>query len=298
MLESSNNIGILQNELNITGESNSFAGADIAIIAAITAFEPYASSTAGNINLPLVGGIAVGQGEAYVAADLRLVDIRTRRIISVSKVEGLASRFDGNLFGGRILGGVVIYGYKNTPMEKAIAELIDSAVLDIVNKLPSEYYGNSYLANTSKQVLEPLKTDVTETYNSTGFEVESVVGGKSVAEAPLIQPGEIIDGSLPGGPRYYKFYLAKDKKVQFKFFTRAKSETGVNARLNFLTPDGVLLDKNIDTTIYETIDWEADTIDIKANNNSPFYVFRISSHADKALVYRVTFQPFDQVGAD
>ncbi len=160
VLESSNNIGILQDELSITGESDSFAGADIAIIAAVTAFEPDASAIGGgvgSISLPLVGGVAAGKKDAYVAIDLRLVDIRTRRIVSVSKVEGLASRFGGALFGGGILGGVAIAGYQNTPMEKAIADLIDNSVLDIINKLPPQYY-SSRPANDSinAPILQPI----------------------------------------------------------------------------------------------------------------------------------------------
>ncbi len=160
VLESSSNVDILQDELDITGESDSFAGADVAIIAAVTAFEPNASGVggaAGSISLPLVGGVAAGKKDAYVAIDLRLVDIRTRRIISVSKVEGLASRFGGALFGGGILGGVAIAGYQNTPMEKAIAELIDNSVLDIINKLPPQYYNSRPENNpTNAPILQPV----------------------------------------------------------------------------------------------------------------------------------------------
>ena len=160
VLESSSNIGILQDELNITGESDSFAGADIAIIAAVTAFEPNASGVGGavgSISLPLVGGVAAGKKDAYVAIDLRLVDIRTRRIVSVSKIEGLASRFGGALFGGGVLGGVAIAGYQNTPMEKAIAELIDNSVLDIINKMPPKYYGQRHdNTPTNAPTLKPV----------------------------------------------------------------------------------------------------------------------------------------------
>ena len=152
VLEASGNLGFLESELNVTGESDNFAGADIAIVAVVTAFEPNASGAgAGGIILPLpfVGGVGGKKKEAYVAIDLRLVEVRTRRIITASKIEGQASRFGGTLFGGGVLGGVVISGYQNTPMEKAISVLIDSAVLDIVNKVPPEYYGNSRSTTTT-----------------------------------------------------------------------------------------------------------------------------------------------------
>ena len=64
-------------------------GADVLVIGAITAFEPNASGIGGGgiaipLNLPVVGGLRVGKKEAYIAADIRLVDVATGRIINGS----------------------------------------------------------------------------------------------------------------------------------------------------------------------------------------------------------------------
>ncbi len=162
VLESSGNLGVLQSELNVTGESSAFQGSDIAILAAVTAFEPNAAGAGGvgiAAPLPFIGAVGASKKEAYVAIDLRLVDIRTRQVIAVSKIEGLASRFGGGIFGGGVLGGVAIAGYQNTPMEKAIADLIDNVVLDIVNKVPASYYSNSRPVNApaAPQAVQPVE---------------------------------------------------------------------------------------------------------------------------------------------
>lgn len=176
VLESSNNLGILQSELNVTGESSAFQGSDIAIIAAVTAFEPDASGIGGAgvvVPVPFIGGVSASKEEAYVAIDLRLVDIRTRRVVTVSKIEGLASRFGGGLYGGGILGGVRISGYQNTPMEKAIAELIDNAVLDIVNKVPASYYSDSRPVNAPVNTQASQTTPTTQPVQSSNVQTQS-----------------------------------------------------------------------------------------------------------------------------
>ena len=76
--------------------------------------------------------------------DLRIVDVRTRRIINTTTVEGKASSFKiGGLGGGwgsaGFLGGGLSV-YKNTPMEKAIRVMIEKAVNYIATQTPSSYF--------------------------------------------------------------------------------------------------------------------------------------------------------------
>jgi len=124
-------------------------GADILVVGAITAFEPHAEGVgigglAIPLSVPLIGGVRVGRNEAYIAADIRLIDVRTGRIINTTTVVGKASSWKlGGLGGGYhnnlILGGGLEM-YKNTPMEKAIRVMIDNAVKKIAELVPENYY--------------------------------------------------------------------------------------------------------------------------------------------------------------
>jgi len=123
--------------------------ADILVLGAIVAFEPNADGISGGIGtvltkIPLVGGIRIKKKEAYIAAIIRLVDVRTGRIISSTRIEGKASNFKISGLGGWYKSKIGLGGtlelYKNTPAEKAIMVLIDNAVKEIIKRVPEEYY--------------------------------------------------------------------------------------------------------------------------------------------------------------
>ncbi len=122
-------------------------GADILVVGAITAFEPNAEGIKGGIGALLgrfMGGVGVDTKEAYIAANIRLVDVRTGRIINSTRVEGKASSFSVGGLGGALIGHVPLAGglsvYKNTPMEKAVMVMIDRAVQEISKLVPEKYY--------------------------------------------------------------------------------------------------------------------------------------------------------------
>ena len=159
VLERGEGLQALQEELNL-GQSGyvrpgaapqigQMEGADILVIGAITAFEPEASGIGGGgvvvpFNVPLIGGAKISKKEAYIAADIRLVDVRTGRVINATSVEGRASSWDigggmGTVLGTIALGGV-LGAYKNTPMEKAIRVMLYNAVDAIARMVPQNYY--------------------------------------------------------------------------------------------------------------------------------------------------------------
>ncbi|WP_457643220.1 CsgG/HfaB family protein [Persephonella sp.] len=124
-------------------------GADILVVGSIVAFEPNAGGVKGGIgglipNIPLIGGVKLGKEDAYIALTIRLIDVRTGRIINSTRVEGKASSFSVGGLGGGILGTVPLGGglevYKNTPMEKAVMVLIDNAVKAVEKYVPESYY--------------------------------------------------------------------------------------------------------------------------------------------------------------
>lgn len=122
-------------------------GADILVMGAITAFEPEASGVlGGGIIVPLPGGAGavVGKKDAYIAADIRLVDVRTGRVINATRVEGKASSWRVGGIAGGLVGTVVLGGglsvYKNTPMEKAVMVMLENAIQAISQMVPQSYY--------------------------------------------------------------------------------------------------------------------------------------------------------------
>ncbi len=123
-------------------------GADILVVGSIVAFEPNAEGFRGTVGgfikkVPLIGGVTGKIKEAYIAMNIRLIDVRTGRIINSTMVEGKASSFDvGAIIGGilHIPLGVGLSKYKNTPMEKAIMVMLNDAVKKISQLVPENYY--------------------------------------------------------------------------------------------------------------------------------------------------------------
>jgi len=143
-IEREYNLGTIRNR-----PTRNLEGADILVVGAITAFEPKAGGIgAGGIviprGVPFIGGVKFGKNEAYIAADIRLIDIRTGRIINATKVEGRASKWNIGGLGGAFVGSVALGGglnmYKNTPMEKAVRVMIENAVKEISKLVPENYY--------------------------------------------------------------------------------------------------------------------------------------------------------------
>ncbi len=124
-------------------------GAEVLVRAAITAFEPNASGTRGTglavpSGIPVLGGMHFGSSDAYIAMDMRLIDVRTGEVIDATRVEGKASSFSVGGLGGGTIGKIGLGGgldvYRNTPMEKAIAVLLDEAVQKLTDRIPARYF--------------------------------------------------------------------------------------------------------------------------------------------------------------
>ena len=130
-------------------ETGLMEGADILIKGAVTGFEPDSGGGGLGIggmlpNIPFLGGLGGSKKEAYISADIRLIDTRIRRVVNAISVEGKATSWKlGGLGGGRV-GGVPLAGglggYKNTPMEKAVRVMLDNAIKAIADKTPESYY--------------------------------------------------------------------------------------------------------------------------------------------------------------
>ncbi|NOZ25330.1 MAG: hypothetical protein GXO94_04470 [Nitrospirae bacterium] len=128
-------------------EAGGWESADIIILGSVTAFEPKAGGVgvgAGGLLPGVLGGVRFGKNDAYISMDLRIIDVRTRRIINTTTVDGKASSFRvGGLgigWGGVGILGAGLSAYKNTPMEKAVRVMVEKAVNFISTQIPESYF--------------------------------------------------------------------------------------------------------------------------------------------------------------
>jgi|GEM_PF-2414619 len=150
-----------------SAEKGGMEGADVLVTGSIVAFEPNAGgATEGGLVIPLPwkagGGIVLKHNDAYIAATIRLIDVRTGRIINSTRVEGQASNYNVGLAGGVKIKNVILAGgfskYKNTPMEKAVMIMLDNAVNEITKSIPQDYYRYTPQGNPPVEKVEKATT--------------------------------------------------------------------------------------------------------------------------------------------
>jgi len=123
-------------------------GAELIVVGALTAFDAGVSGGALPVPVPLGDkgdfGIAhIRFKRGYVALDVRVIDARTGRVLSVATATGRNSRFgfdfDVFSFGAHHsvhLPGVLTY-FSNTPVEKALQEMVILAVRHVAERVPA-----------------------------------------------------------------------------------------------------------------------------------------------------------------
>ncbi len=122
-------------------------GAELIVVGTLTAFDAGAGGGALPLPIPLgnrgdFGVLNIALARGYVAMDLRVIDARTARVLSSVAVQGRNTRFGLNfsafLNSGHStikLPGVLTY-FNNTPVEKALQEMVMAAVTHIVQRTP------------------------------------------------------------------------------------------------------------------------------------------------------------------
>jgi curli biogenesis system outer membrane secretion channel CsgG len=122
-------------------------GAELIVLGAITSFDTGAGGGALPIPVPLgnhgdFGVLNLRYKRGYVAMDLRVVDARTGRVLSSVAVHGRNGRF-GMDFGIHLwsshsrvdLPGVLTY-FQNTPVERALQQMVTAAVGHVAERVP------------------------------------------------------------------------------------------------------------------------------------------------------------------
>lgn len=121
-------------------------GAELIVLGAVTAFDAGISGGALPIPVPLgdrgdFGVMHLRFKRGYIAMDLRVIDARTGRVLSSVAVNGRNSRF-GMDFNVSLAGphhrvklpGVLTW-FQNTPVEKALQEMVTAAVDHIAERV-------------------------------------------------------------------------------------------------------------------------------------------------------------------
>lgn len=126
---------------------------DIVLTGSITAFKPEVSGQqvkagAGGLlgnNSGLGGFLKMEKNNAYIRADLQLIDVATTRIINATQVQAQAASYETGVGGGFAVGRTVPLAgsfeqYKDTPMEKAVAVMLAKGVKKMAKLVPKDYY--------------------------------------------------------------------------------------------------------------------------------------------------------------
>ena len=127
-------------------------GAELLVIGAITGFD--AGIGGGALPIPIPIGrngdfttLNLAFKRGFVSMDLRVIDVKTARVVSTIAVEGKATKFGAGVGGltrtrnsGYINLPVVLSGFSNTPVEKAINKMVDAAVDFLLTKTPETYF--------------------------------------------------------------------------------------------------------------------------------------------------------------
>lgn len=149
-LVNSNRFDVEEKLSQTTEEAKPIAGPDLIITAIVTEFEPLASGGRAGIG----GGGGVGSGvlgsllggslnKAHMSLDLRVIDALSSEVLATTHVQGQASDTSESALEGVFSKwglSAGLYGYANTPMEKAIRICIIEAAKYISQVTPASYY--------------------------------------------------------------------------------------------------------------------------------------------------------------
>jgi len=120
-------------------------GVELLIYGSLTEFD--ATSDSGEVTIPIPAfgktfDANIGYKKSKVAMDLRIIDTRTGRIVSVATVKGSATsmRLGGQSEENWSRLPTTLAGYANTPVEAALRKMIKEAIKTIIKKTPKEYY--------------------------------------------------------------------------------------------------------------------------------------------------------------
>ncbi len=128
-------------------EGGLMEGADVIITGAVTSFEPHVSGGGGVFGAAkkkLAGEAGMSSNTAECGLDLKLIDIRTRRVIKAFNVEAKSTSWETGVGGSGWVEDVALAGalgsYSNEPMEDAVRAVLVKAIDKVAKEIPKEYF--------------------------------------------------------------------------------------------------------------------------------------------------------------
>lgn len=133
-------------------------GADLLITGSVTAFEPNAGGSGGGLGgfkKKAFGKIGLDRKSAEIRLDIKLIDIRTRRILKAKSIKAKSSKWKASMSGGGWVSDVALAGglgvYSNQPMEDAIRTALAKTLEMITKEVPDEFYRYTGQGQYTKQ---------------------------------------------------------------------------------------------------------------------------------------------------
>ncbi len=157
VLASHEEVAELAEELEFAGSEYAESGqgpqkglmesADLLVTGAITAFEPNAGGGGGmlsGLKKKAMGSVGVSSSKAEIRIEVKLIDIRTRRVLKSKNIKAKSSQWSTDMTGGGWSEDLSMDGalgvYSNAPMEDAIRTALAKSVEMISKEVPKEYY--------------------------------------------------------------------------------------------------------------------------------------------------------------
>ncbi len=128
-------------------EKGLMEGADLLVTGAVTTFEPDAGGGGGGLGglkKKAFGKVGLKTKTAKIAFELKLIDIRTRRILKAKTIKAESKHWKADMTGGGWTEDIALAGglgvYSNEPMEEAIRAVLAKTVERVSKEVPKEYY--------------------------------------------------------------------------------------------------------------------------------------------------------------
>jgi len=121
--------------------------ADLMVFGAVTEFEPKAGGSSWAspmVGVPLVIGTKISWSK--MALDVRVVDVRTARVLGAMRIPGMARSVQGTIGGVLPMGAIGVpaglVAYRGTPMELAIRDCMHKSAYFVLNTVDEAYFSH------------------------------------------------------------------------------------------------------------------------------------------------------------
>ncbi|MCD6250525.1 MAG: OmpA family protein [candidate division Zixibacteria bacterium] len=213
--------------------------ADLLVTGAITSFEPNASGGGGmlgGLKKKAFGSVGVSSNKAKIAMELKLIDIRTRRILKSKTIKAESKQWSADMTGGGWTEDISMDGalgvYSNEPMEEAIRAVLAKAVERIAKEVPKEYYRYSGQGQYKTEYREGQASSGGATTPASGSEQTQAEATAQTA-TPVPAPAPVAEDMtlytkydfVPGNKVIYYDDLKGEEEGEFPY--RWKLDRGV-----------------------------------------------------------------------